>query len=1228
MKILKLRFSNLNSLYGEWSVDFTLPEYTNDGIFAITGPTGAGKSTILDAVCLALYGQTPRLGKISQGSNEIMSRKTGECFSEVIFGSAKGRFRCHWSQKRSYSKPDGNLQIPKHEISDADSGKILETSRNTVLKRIEDLTGMNFERFTRSVMLAQGDFAVFLNADPADRSPILEQITGTEIYSRISVKVHEKTREEKEKLSVLNAQAGAVTLISDEEKKGLLKEKEEKRKRAEELSTTLNRLSGYLLWISGMDKTREEIAGLEEKRASVLKKEMNFSGNLKRLEKAKSALKADGSYRDYKSTKELYERNKSEYEGLAIEIENAGTELAEITKKHVSANEEHNLLKKRYSEEEEIIKAVNVLDAGTEREDISYREYSKKQDELSEKHKEYENSLENFKREYDIKKKRLSQILDYLEINAVDGLIFENLGVIKSRISSLYDYEKKASAIKESLKKTIIKKKECLKKLEKYKTALEEKKEERKTSKSKVNEISDEIKRVCGENDPESLIKEKSRLERELSVFEKTTAADNNIKELNIQKESLLKRNLEIETEKLTLLRAAGAVSEEITTLEEVMSALEKKLILAAKVQSLREERKNLFDGKPCPLCGSTKHPYSKNINTLPGLSGTESDITKHKSKIKSLREKLLSNNKKYAGLETESEGNNNAISEAEDKAKKTFLAKKEELEKIGIDPTEIKEDDFYKRAHSELSEKLDSLNKTISGADNLEKELKEADKRYVLARESVYDCEKDYDNSKNAFQSLEKEESSYSSQLNETEEKISENTEFLKDTLSEFFGKDSREKITENLSDVPKILEERKNIFLDKTSEKERLKRDTEILSKDIESAEKRLEETERETGANSSRLETSLNRLLKLKKERFDIYGDKDPENEKKRFQELLSSAEKTVFDLNIRKVNLEAGLKSKSGRKGELEREVNSLSEKLEEKSAGFYSKLCDSGFKDEEEFLDSLLSPAETEKLETEHNEISGMKSRTEAMLSERKKAYESEAKKALTDKEAPVIEAEKEKAENDRNWILSEIGAVDSVISENERKRKTLSEQLKNCERQKENYLRWERLHELIGSSDGKKFRNFAQCLTFGIVISQANLRLEEMNDRYILVQNPEKQLDLCVIDNYQAGEVRSTKNLSGGESFIISLALALGLSAMSGKNVRVDSLFLDEGFGTLDDEALDTALDTLSGLRQDGKLIGIISHVPAIKQRIPTKIEVIKKQGGKSVLKGPGCNRR
>ena len=177
------------------------------------------------------------------------------------------------------------------------------------------------------------------------------------------------------------------------------------------------------------------------------------------------------------------------------------------------------------------------------------------------------------------------------------------------------------------------------------------------------------------------------------------------------------------------------------------------------------------------------------------------------------------------------------------------------------------------------------------------------------------------------------------------------------------------------------------------------------------------------------------------------------------------------------------------------------------------------------------------------------------------------------------------------------------------------------------EAQKKECHRWEKLHGLIGSADGKKYRNFAQGLTFELMVAHANRQLEKMTDRYLLVRDNEQPLELNVVDDYQAGVIRSTKNLSGGESFIVSLTLALGLSKMASRKVRVDSLFLDEGFGTLDEESLETALETLSRLQQDGKLIGIISHVPAVKERISTQITITPVSSGRSSLAGPGCSK-
>ncbi|MEA3415978.1 MAG: SbcC/MukB-like Walker B domain-containing protein [Thermodesulfobacteriota bacterium] len=248
---------------------------------------------------------------------------------------------------------------------------------------------------------------------------------------------------------------------------------------------------------------------------------------------------------------------------------------------------------------------------------------------------------------------------------------------------------------------------------------------------------------------------------------------------------------------------------------------------------------------------------------------------------------------------------------------------------------------------------------------------------------------------------------------------------------------------------------------------------------------------------------------------------------------------------------------------------------------------------------------------------------------QADIATRKKDRETRLSQEIDKKitEAPLDGLKKEQTATRESLkkLGEEIGAIKQKLTDNrDAKAKHQQKQLL-IEAQKKECTRWDALHSLIGSADGKKYRNFAQGITFELMVSHANRQLEKMTDRYLLVRDEDQPLELNVVDNYQAGEIRSTKNLSGGESFIVSLSLALGLSKMASRKVRVDSLFLDEGFGSLDEDALETALETLSGLQQDGKLIGIISHVPALRERISTLISANPVSGGKSVISGPGC---
>jgi len=286
------------------------------------------------------------------------------------------------------------------------------------------------------------------------------------------------------------------------------------------------------------------------------------------------------------------------------------------------------------------------------------------------------------------------------------------------------------------------------------------------------------------------------------------------------------------------------------------------------------------------------------------------------------------------------------------------------------------------------------------------------------------------------------------------------------------------------------------------------------------------------------------------------------------------------------------------------------------------------LYSSSFTDEHSFKEARLSYEERESLSKRARELDTEETELNTKLKDRKNRLDIEQAKKLSATSYDDLQEQASAYEDSLKKVRDEISTCKYTLHRNKEAKERLKDKQESIEAQTRLCARWSNLHDLIGSADGKKYRTFAQGLTFELMVGHANRQLEKMTDRYLLIRDDSQPLELNVVDNYQAGEIRSTRNLSGGESFIVSLTLALGLSQMASKKVRVDSLFLDEGFGTLDEETLETALESLSALQQEGKLIGIISHVSALKERINTQISITPLSGGRSTISGPGCNKQ
>jgi len=410
------------------------------------------------------------------------------------------------------------------------------------------------------------------------------------------------------------------------------------------------------------------------------------------------------------------------------------------------------------------------------------------------------------------------------------------------------------------------------------------------------------------------------------------------------------------------------------------------------------------------------------------------------------------------------------------------------------------------------------------------------------------------------------------------------------------------------------------------------------------IETKSRELEQTDQQLQAEQSGMQATLDARLEsfrentqksdrqshvlqdLQLKRQQLYGKKQPDSEEQQLVRAIEAADGAVRSASLAAVQAQRDLDKRKTQAADLESALEQRLPALRDARADFERALDQAGLSDEAEFLTCRLADADRRALAEQARQLDARRQELRTRWTDTSQRLAAEEQKALWSESREAAETRYAQLNGEYQALHEEIGAIKQQLTDHDAARERVRIKQEQIASQDLVCRRWNRLHELIGSADGKKYRNFVQGLTFERMVAQANRQLSQMSDRYLLVRDPDQPLELSVVDNYQAGEIRSTKNLSGGESFIVSLALALGLSRLASRNVRVDSLFLDEGFGTLDEETLETALDTLASLQQDGKLIGVISHVQALKERIRTQLSVQPISSGRSRLAGPGVS--
>ncbi len=1021
MKILAIRGKNLASLEGQFSIDFREEPLRSAGLYAITGNTGSGKTTILDAMCIALYGISPRLENIRNSSvieagksksvseddpKTILRRGTYEGYAEVDFLAVDGsEYRARWSIARVRNSPTGNFRNTSYDIHNLRTGEHSSLKKKEYDSKIVELVGLTYKQFTRAVLLAQGEFAAFLKAEENEKARILQTLTGTGIYSRISSLIYTKCEEAKKELEIIEESKRNLVILTEEELLSLTGRKEQLENGLKENDTKSKVLVAKKDWherdaqLAGMTESAEKLLSAANGRMLQLKPVAE------RLQTIDSVQEIRNAFVEHCKIEQERSRESITLSTMKLALENKMKELAELSSKAKEAM----LLQEKCNNELHAMQPI-----------------------INEAAKLEENIAASSKRKMEIGRE-------------IEKLVAER-DKVKTRLIGY-------NSIALSLEK-------------------------------EENEISVWFSRMKEYEEVIPLIP---------AIVMNVAAIENH--EISIVKKNELLNNVSKSLESYKELHT------ELRKREEELSRT-----LPSEIAALRER---LVEGEPCPVCGSLQHKAMERIlNTL-----EESELEKSRTEVK--------NSLSYVQLRIEECNKEiSAISGAIDIHKSTTV--------------ELRQKNYGLLCNVANAEEILARKNLSATLNNLAKEWNAKREREIKIKEEIRI------NTNNVAAGNERllavEEELKVKQRNFDEIKCSIEAQSKK--VSHLIGEGK------SAADVQKQCNE--------------------AIAAAVASYTVAIEQ--KGDAANE------CNRLSGEVKAKEDYIAARE-----KRY-ELLSE-------------EIKAYIGSKNG----------AIDEKM---LAELFS-------------LDSDVILSMRREIEQAGNAVAT----AQATLQERRRRIQEHREnpnKPADDEDIAFLREAIAASDEARRLIIEELSSVNATLLKNEENSLKFSQYKEKLEEKKKKAANWSALNSLFGSASGEKLMRLTQGYTLDILLSVANRHLREITGRYRLSRISDKGLGIKVIDLDMLSESRSVHTLSGGETFLVSLALSLALSSISSSRMSVGSLFIDEGFGALDAETLSMAMSALERIQSQGRKIGVISHLENILERIPVKIKVMKLSSGKS----------